>query len=567
MAVGHEVMMSTNNTLNCDEFSQSEFSNQLILNHKGKLKWNGSFENLQKFLWEFFSLKGKWTCPGGQTKELVNDEITIRYNSNTSSLIIAGTKGEDLKQKLNLFARSESNESLSNNNTGNIVCDEINYSFEDSDETCLTNGFSNLASPTFTSVIEITPKRCNQNLAEQIKTLEAKFDDKFKTLEKDVNSLINADVIRTSLSIEYVERLKRENLSLHDENKSLKERVNNLSFVASDLNTKVNILEQDKSSLMTALKILQEEENIIRKANVQSWRTATKSNNTNMNTTGNGEIHSSLNLHNKYEVLSVDNSNSEDVNIAVHSESNVDNSTTSKSYNVKHNDKRGKSNNNRQYNKEASRPANNQQSTTAVDLNVNRNVDQSALNSNEASKSNNRLPSSKFAKKKTVVIAGDSIVKNVIGAKMSSGDHNHFYIVKSFSGATLADMNDFVKPLTRRKPDKLIMHVGTNDLKHSPPRHIAESIVNLVTNINDESPETKVGISTLLIRNDDNNISVKVNQVNSILKDICNQRKIPLLVNTNITSTHLNSKGLHLNRQGSATLQRNFKDFANDFFN
>ena len=150
---------------------------------------------------------------------------------------------------------------------------------------------------------------------------------------------------------------------------------------------------------------------------------------------------------------------------------------------------------------------------------------------------------------------------------MSSGDPNHFYIVKSFSGATLADMNDFVKPLTRRKPDKLIMHVGTNDLKHSPPRHIAESIVNLVTNINDESPETKVGISTLLIRNDDNNISVKVNQVNSILKDICNQRKIPLLVNTNITSTHLNSKGLHLNRQGSATLQRNFKDFANDFFN
>ena len=132
-------------------------------------------------------------------------------------------------------------------------------------------------------------------------------------------------------------------------------------------------------------------ENIIRKANVQSWRTATKSNNTNMNTTGNSEIHGSLNLHNKYEVLSVDNSNSEDVDIAVHSESNADNSTTSKSYNVKHNDKRGKSNNNRQYNK-ASRPANNQQSTTAVDSNVNRNVDRSALNSNEASKSNDRLP-------------------------------------------------------------------------------------------------------------------------------------------------------------------------------
>ena len=47
-------------------------------------------------------------------------------------------------------------------------------------------------------------------------------------------------------------------------------------------------------------------------------------------------------------------------------------------------------------------------------------------------------------------------MKNVIGAKMSSGDPNHFYIVQSFSGATLADMNDFVKPLTRRKPGKLM---------------------------------------------------------------------------------------------------------------
>jgi hypothetical protein len=68
------------------------------------------------------------------------------------------------------------------------------------------------------------------------------------------------------------------------------------------------------------------------------------------------------------------------------------------------------------------------------------------------------------------VIAGvDSIVKNVIGAKMSNDDAaNQFYVVKSFSGATLAE-RDFVKPLTRKKPDKLILHVGTNNLKHPIP--------------------------------------------------------------------------------------------------
>lgn len=178
-----------------------------------------------------------------------------------------------------------------------------------------------------------------------------------------------------------------------------------------------------------------------------------------------------------------------------------------------------------------------------------------------------RPRSTKSGKKETVIIAEDSTVKNVIGAKMSSDDPDHFYVVKSFPGATLADMKDFLRPLTRRKPDKLTLHVGTNDLKHSQPRVIAESIVDLVFNVNEKSPETNVGISTLLVRNDNNNLSVKVNQVNNILKAICNQNGIPFLANTNITVTHLNSRGLHLNRQGSAILQRNFKKFVNNLSN
>ena len=87
-----------------------------------------------------------------------------------------------------------------------------------------------------------------------------------------------------------------------------------------------------------------------------------------------------------------------------------------------------------------------------------------------------------FGKKQTVVIVGDSIVKDLIGGNMGKDDANHFYVVKSFSGATLKGMKDFIKPLTRRKPDKLILHVGTNDLKRNPPSEIAESMVDLATN-------------------------------------------------------------------------------------
>ncbi|CAB4037959.1 Hypothetical predicted protein, partial [Paramuricea clavata] len=91
--------------------------------------------------------------------------------------------------------------------------------------------------------------------------------------------------------------------------------------------------------------------------------------------------------------------------------------------------------------------------------------------------------------KKTVIIAGDSIVKNTIGLKMSADDPNHHFIVKPFPGATVSDMKDFVKPLTRRTPDKMILHVGINNLRsHSTPKIIADSIVNIVTQIKEDSP-------------------------------------------------------------------------------
>ena len=38
-------------------------------------------------------------------------------------------------------------------------------------------------------------------------------------------------------------------------------------------------------------------------------------------------------------------------------------------------------------------------------------------------------------------------------------------VVKSFPGAaTIEDMEDFVKPLLRKKPDNEVLHIGTNDL-------------------------------------------------------------------------------------------------------
>ena len=52
--------------------------------------------------------------------------------------------------------------------------------------------------------------------------------------------------------------------------------------------------------------------------------------------------------------------------------------------------------------------------------------------------------------------------------------------VKSFPGATADEMVDFLKPTLRRKPDKLAIHAGTNDVSSSTPKVIADKVSKII---------------------------------------------------------------------------------------
>jgi lysophospholipase L1-like esterase len=80
--------------------------------------------------------------------------------------------------------------------------------------------------------------------------------------------------------------------------------------------------------------------------------------------------------------------------------------------------------------------------------------------------------------KKTVVILGDSIVKNVQGWKLPNNASSKS-LVKAFPGARVNDILHYVKLTLNHQPDEIIIHVGTNDVKHSSPRTIAEHIEDL----------------------------------------------------------------------------------------
>ena len=85
------------------------------------------------------------------------------------------------------------------------------------------------------------------------------------------------------------------------------------------------------------------------------------------------------------------------------------------------------------------------------------------------------------------------------------------------------DMRDQIKPILRKKPDAIVIHVGTNSLRSSASaRDCAEEIVNLATMINNES-SADLAISGIIPRSDDEFLAFKVSCVNKILKTFCNQ--------------------------------------------
>ena len=56
---------------------------------------------------------------------------------------------------------------------------------------------------------------------------------------------------------------------------------------------------------------------------------------------------------------------------------------------------------------------------------------------------------------------------------------NYYAVVKTFSGATVEDMESYMVPTLNKKPDGLIIYCGTNNLRSDEPQEIAKKIVDV----------------------------------------------------------------------------------------
>ena len=133
--------------------------------------------------------------------------------------------------------------------------------------------------------------------------------------------------------------------------------------------------------------------------------------------------------------------------------------------------------------------------------------------------------------------------------------------IKTFPGAGIDDMFHYVRPTVSTRPDEIILHIGTNDLKNKSPETFARSVVNLGNSIKRENNEIKLTLSSIINRSDDAFLEEKVKQYNELLVDLCSTNKWDLIDNNNINHSHLNNYGLHLNRKGTGALAKNIKHY------
>ena len=125
--------------------------------------------------------------------------------------------------------------------------------------------------------------------------------------------------------------------------------------------------------------------------------------------------------------------------------------------------------------------------------------------------------------------------------------------VKSHPGATTDDFIDYVRPTIRKKPILIIIHTGTNDIQNNV--NTLQKIRNVVSSIKEYSTDNniKIALSSLINGSDHED---EINETNRKLENLCKDKGIIYINNSNIDSTFLIRSKLDLNKSGRVKLSK-----------
>ena len=155
--------------------------------------------------------------------------------------------------------------------------------------------------------------------------------------------------------------------------------------------------------------------------------------------------------------------------------------------------------------------------------------------------------------KGTVAILGNSTISEIREELLKTDKHN--VKVRFLRGGNIEDMEDNVKPILKREPDCLILHVGTNNATNFTVRDILGKLLQSKSKILNDHKSCKLIISQPTLRSDNGKAALTNHHICNLLEEL----NIDIVKNRNIGSKHLGGKGLHLNPHGTARLALNLK--------
>ena len=127
--------------------------------------------------------------------------------------------------------------------------------------------------------------------------------------------------------------------------------------------------------------------------------------------------------------------------------------------------------------------------------------------------------------------------------------------VRFFRGGTIDDMEDSIKPILKREPDYIILHVGTNNATNLTARDILDKLQELKSKILNARKSCKFIISQPTLHSYNGKAALTNHHLCNLLEEL----NIDIAKNRSIGSKHLGGKGLHLNPHRTARLALNLK--------
>ncbi len=274
----------------------------------------------------------------------------------------------------------------------------------------------------------------HDKVLDSIRNLELRFANKFDELWHEIRqSKTTNETVRDDRDF-----LVKENGKLKQEIGKISDEANNYKYIISDLNTKIKELEDEKKSLITAIKIVQNDVVKNRKPN-QNENTLREQ------YSGENSHNGPVETTNQYSILS-DNDNDDEILMLSQSElpKNRNLPEASKQSHRSNQDKR----------------RNNTTQTKQQQTN-----DRDKVNNDEKAQDPRRSPR---VGQSRIAVLGDSMLKHINARRIQQG-MKHKVVIKTFPGAGVEEMNHYVKPTLLTTPNKLILHVGTNDLQRKTP--------------------------------------------------------------------------------------------------